>query len=220
LLQAWSEGRLIAQTDDGPVWIFSGGCSPLSGWNTLHGFNYRTRNCKGYRHLFRPASKEIGAMIRHCRDTGMGLSNWSLPQLLSQLGVPTEPANLKLQGKEWGRYDFTTGELALDNETICFPVLASDSHTFHRAGFGVEASWDKTKGRRVVIGDLLTGQHGVYRGEQWVVEHKTGRWVLKPGVLYRPDGYPILSWDSDIPPMVQAWLIENKNTLFQASASV
>ena len=150
-------------------------------------------------------------MVQWARKSSMGFSQWSLSQLLSQLGVSLEPAAIFHCGQPFATYDFNNSVLSIEGREIVFPLQKHDAHQYHRTTVTTEADWGQPgSGGRIVLGDLLTGQLGSYRGEKSTVDHHTGSWTLKPGVLCRPDGCPVLSWTADIPPMVQAWLVENK----------
>lgn len=126
LLQAWSEGRLQVETETGPVWLYSGGGSPLSGMHTMHGFEVRTGACGSYPGAFLPtrhrATAEIRAMVQVTRACSGRPSHWSLPQLLSQLGIEQPAALLHRAGVPVGRYDFARATLHWRGEPVCGPL--------------------------------------------------------------------------------------------------
>jgi len=202
LIKTWTERHL--RTED--VWVFSGGCSPLSGSNRLRGFDIQTKKTAGYRDLFPQAASEIGPMIMRCKEMGMGFSHWSLTQFLASLGIEIPKAQIYAARTLWGEYDFHTATLTIKDQVYTFPLQLDKAQQFHPTQYHVEPSWDIPAGK-LVVGDLFTGQKGVYNGERWTISDIDGVWQSKPGYLVDPHGTPILRWTSDIPTMVQEKLI-------------
>ncbi|MGC6508822.1 MAG: hypothetical protein ACON4U_10425 [Myxococcota bacterium] len=207
LVGAWSAGQLQAETEDGCVWIYSGGCSPLSGWNSLHGFNARTQQRGQYSNIFTSASSPIGFVMKRCRQS-KGYSNLSLTQLLAILGQNIPPAVLLLNGKMWAEYDYTKRTLQIGQRMTKFDFDDLQGDLLSSPPVGIETVWGPKSHRgRPVVGNLLSGQMGAYIGEEWTVNSSKGVWRLRPGHLITPEGLPMVSWDSDIPPEVQVWLV-------------
>ena len=209
LIGAWAAGELQVDTEEGPVWIYSGGCSPLSGWNSLWGFNIRSKKHGHYSNIFQSASDPIHRMMKRCKAASAGFSALSLPQLLVELGVAIPSVTLSLHGEAWAEYDFQSSTLTIGDEAVEFDFSLVDSDPLSRPPVATETVWGNTRhGGRPVIGNLLTGQLGAYVGEEWTVDTAAGAWTLKAGQLVNPAGIPVLSWSSDIPPLVQIWLAE------------
>ena len=207
LFGAWAAGELHVETEDGSVLIYSGGCSPLSGWNSLHGFNVRTLKRGQYSNIFKRASLPIGAAMKRCRQS-KGYSHLSLTQLLAVLGQNIPSATLLFKGKPWAEYDFRERTLQIGETRAKFDFDDFQADSFSSASVGIETVWGPKSHRgRPVVGNLLSGQMGAYIGEEWTVSSSEGVWRLKPGQLITPEGLPIVSWQSDIPPKVQVWLV-------------
>jgi|GEM_PF-4675625 len=202
LIQTWAEGRLQAED----IWVFSGGCSPLSGSHRLYGFNIHSKEIKKHMYLFPSAPSQIGPMIMRCKEMGMGFSHWSLTQFLSILGIDLPPAQIYADHELWGQYDFPTATLTIHNQQYRFPLTKEEAHIFHPTNLHIEPEWDIPKGK-MVIGDLFTNQSGIYKGEKWKIDSEEGVWLCKPGYLVAPHGMPVMRWTSDIPLMVQEKLI-------------
>ena len=145
-------------------------------------------------------------MIMRCKEMGMGFSHWSLPQFLCALGISIPKAQIYATRTLWGEYDFHTATLTTQNKTYSFPLQHDKAHQFHPTQYHVEPNWNIPQGK-LVVGDLFTGQKGVYNGERWTIADVDGVWQSKPGYLVDPHGTPILRWTSDIPTMVQEKLI-------------
>ncbi len=210
LLKTWTEGGLRTPLPDGEFFLTSGQCSPLSGNHTVDGFFFETGERARFRSLGRGvATQLIGNAIKPIRQGCMGISSWSLAQLLSQLNVSIEPAEIFWQGESVGQYDFHSTTLETQGDSVVFPLLKSNSHALTYPDYSIEERWEISGGRRIIIGDLLTGQFGSYHGEKHSVHTPSGQWTLIPGCAVDPSGFPRISWSGDIPPLVQVWLVHN-----------
>jgi len=209
LLTIWDAGGLRTEIKGGEFLLTSGQCSPLSGSHVVDGFFLNSGERRRIRNLERGvATSLIGNAIAPMREGSLGRSSWSLPQLLSQIGIPTETANVFWQRELVGKYDFHTATLRFKGEKICFPLLENQAHSLEYADYSAEDSWGDAKtGGRIIIGDLRTGQLGSYQGEQYQVHTADGNWTLRPGCAINPFGFPTMHWSADIPPLVQVWLI-------------
>ena len=200
LLQAWSQGHLRTKT----TWIFSGGCSPLSGSNSLSGFDDVTRRISGFRNIFPRASTEIGPMIELCRQMSAGVSSWSLPQLLAQLGEEIPPVDIFRDEEKWGTYDFQSCVLHIGAEDHHFPLDIEDVGVIHTTSLEIEDDVEK-RGGHLFLGDLHTGQKGLYVGEKYRLHTDEKVWGLRSGNLLDEEGIPVLHWSADLPlPVAEA----------------
>ncbi|MEC7986620.1 MAG: helix-turn-helix transcriptional regulator [Myxococcota bacterium] len=214
LLKAWGMGNL--QTEK--VRIFSGGCSPLSGRHQMRGFSRTDRTIGTYQSLFPRASAEIGPMIALCKKMGMGMSHWSLAQLLAQFGISIDKAEIYAGQRLWGSYDFHRSVLSVAGKEISLSLSLESALSFQPTHVESEEHWEASRGRRVSIGDISTGQFGVYQGDRWSIREEEGIWSLKAGQLIDPEGFPVLRWTADIPTAAQEklvgiWRVQEKPVL-------
>lgn len=207
LLQAWSEGRLQVETDAGPVWLYSGGGSPLSGMHTMQGFEVRTGACGSYPGAFLPtrrrATAEIRAMVQATRARSGRPSHWSLPQLLSQLGIKQPAADLHRAGVPAGRYDFARAILHWQGETVCFPLRAADAALNPAAVLRDPSLWPGAAPPTSLLQRLSA--EGL-SGRRTFLVQGGHRWTFESSQICAPSGHRVVSWTHELPPLVQAWL--------------
>ena len=206
LVGAWSDGELCVEKEEGKIIVYSGGCSPLSGWNSLQCYNLSTREHAKYSNALYQVTSSIGRVMRRSNES-RGFSYLSFPQALVQLGVEFAPATIYRNGQQWGVYDFQSATLKIDESEITFDFDTVDTDPMSTPLVVTETAWGpKKQGGRIVIGNLLTGKLGSYIGEEWALKMPDGKWTLKAGHIVNPEGFPVVDWDSDIPPKVQVWI--------------
>jgi hypothetical protein len=204
LIAAWRSGALCADTEDGRFFAMTGGGSPLTGTQRFMGFieGQSEVQWRSDVHLIGPLVSSIPTW----RTLSQTKSSWSLPQFLAQLGVEIPPARIWCHGDERGSYDFHRAVLTWDGTEVAFPLGLDDAAT------AVELDMQVTEERqphrkRLVIDDLLAGKSGAWNGERWTVEAAGGSWQIRPGCAENPQGYPVLRWDRELPPLVGAWIV-------------
>ena len=207
LLQAWSEGRLQVETDDGPVWLYAGGGSPLSGAHTMQGFEVRTGACGSYPGIFLPtrgrSSAEIAAMVKATRLRSERPSHWSLPQLLVQLGIEQPDALLHRAGVLVGRYDFASATLHWRDERVCFPLRAVDAVLSPSAVLEDGSLWPGSAPPASFLQQLCAE---ALSGRRTFLVQDGKRWAIKDSQICDPSRRRVLSWTRELPPLVQVWL--------------
>ena len=207
LLTTWKEGKLYKTTDDGDFYLLSGGGSPLSGMHKFIGFYRGKTTIQTHRSLLTGLGPFLGPVIQEFKTHNQLSSQWSLPQLLSQFGVYISDATIYHEEVEIGTYNFSKSTLYWKNEEIQFPLQKEDAYYFNEQNRTITEEWGPpTENGKLIIGNILTGQAGAWQGEKWEIQFDAQKWVIRPGALCNPQGFPEISWDMDIPPLVQEWI--------------
>ena len=133
--------------------------------------------------------------------------------MLSQIGVYISNATIYHHEVEIGTYNFTESILYWKDEKIQFPLQKEDAYSFHEQNRIVTEEWGPaTDGRTLILGDILTGQFGAWQGERWDIEFHSEKWTIETAALLNPQKLPEITWDMDIPPLVQEWIAQKHIT--------
>ena len=135
------------------------------------------------------------------------LTRLLITYLYCQFGVYISDATIYHEEVEIGTYNFSKSTLYWKNEEIQFPLQKEDAYYFNEQNRTITEEWGPPmENGKLIIGNILTGQAGAWQGEKWEIQFNAQKWVIRPGALCNPQGFPEISWDMDIPPLVQEWI--------------
>ncbi len=205
LLKAWEKNLFQSSMEDGHFYCLRGGGSPLSGMQLITGFYRGETEILTLRNVFKPLAPNLGPAIKFFRSFPRLHSSWSLSQLLTHLGVVISDADIFVGDELFGVYNFADACLRLTGgEEIFFPFTAADVSKYTPTGISVSEDYGPpTSKGRIVLGNLLTGSFGAYRGDRWDFLTSEGdTWRIFPGHIQDHHGRNRVRWNQDLPPLV------------------
>ena len=210
LLSMWSEG--LFQTER--HYLLRGGGSPLSGRQTFVGFEKEEpHSVESLTSVYRPLAPSLGPLMQHVRQLKTEYSVWSLSQYLAVLGVDVPSVEIHTEDGLLGMYTPKNASLELSNSSewgegvTQFPLLRKDLKTQIKPSFSTSTVYGPSKEKgRLVVGNILTGQMGAWKGERWSFEGNSGSWTLRPGQICLNE-IPLIYWERDLPSLVAQHLV-------------
>ena len=210
LVSMWSDGLFQTSTH----YLLRGGGSPLSGRQTFVGFKKKKPHAvEALNSVYRPLASHLGPLMQRVRQLRTEYSVWSLTQYLAILGVEVPSVSIYTDEQILAVYTPKNASLEFSDcanwgdERIEFPLLRKDLKTQTKNSFSTSAVYGPPKERgRLIVGDVLTGQMGAWKGERWSYLGKCGRWKLEPGKICLNE-VSLIYWDQDLPCLVAQYLV-------------